>query len=314
MAGRYDTRELQRVIAATFSGGELSKFAERWHVLLDREASAADGARVLLKAIEGRDAVPDLLARLREAKPLVEWPEPTERPATAAVAVFTPPPPLVAAAPAAAPAPPAPPPAPPVAPPPALASAGSLADPFAGDPPPAAAGLSSTRRLALLGVVLAAGIGLGVAVVLLVMRSDEPEAAGDQGVAKTAAAQLRLSLGAVAEACRVDARDATSARDLLASGFRRCERPPPRPEAREPDPLPQRQPPPDRPDPQLGIPPQTKPPSHEPICLDRCHGVHEDCRQSECGEEPTSASKYDAWQKCLAGCMTKYARCRLSCR
>jgi hypothetical protein len=297
MAGRYDTRELQRVVAVSFSAGELSKFAERWHVHLDREGSATDGARVLLKAVEGRGKLAELLASLRAEKPLVEWPDPPERPEV------PPPPP-----------PPEPTPQPTPAPSPAPVSepAGILADPFDEPPPPERAGLGPGARWAVLAGVLAVGAGIGAAVVLLSAGDDAPAAdAGPATVALAAASQLRTSLEALAEACSVEAEDATSARDLLTVSFRRCPQlPPVRGTARPPDPLPARDPPPELPIP--GGPP--RPPSSEPVCLDRCHTLHESCRQSECGDEPASANKYEAYQRCLQGCMNKYARCRLACR
>ena len=62
-------------IALKFSAGGPSKTAERWRVFIDRDGSADDGARALVRAIQSRDKLPQLVESLRAHKPLVEWPE-----------------------------------------------------------------------------------------------------------------------------------------------------------------------------------------------------------------------------------------------
>jgi hypothetical protein len=297
---RYDPRELRRLVEVSFSAGELSKFAERFGVLLDREGPLDRSARTLVRAREARDQLPELVDALRLAKPLVEWPEPSLVPV---------------------PAPPPPPSSAPAAPssernrPPSPAARAALVDPFleqqlGGDEEDR---WPAWTRWTILATVLAGGVGVGIAVTYIATRDDTPAPAASgegPGIASLAAAHLRETVQAVTEACEVAPED--TARDTLTTAFRRCALPPMRPGAVN-VPLPTRTPPPSG-----GAEPparrQTPAPPRSAACLDECHASYNGCQQSECGGEPSSINEYDAYQRCMSGCMSKYSRCRLTCR
>lgn len=134
----YDVVELRRRIVVCFTPGELRELAEQLGVSgsIQWERGAQEAARELVKQCERYAGLPALVAKLREVRPLVEWPEAAASEAPAAQAFPEAPPlaPLPAAMPpAGAPAPAAP------APSPALASAPAapsptIADPFAASP------------------------------------------------------------------------------------------------------------------------------------------------------------------------------------
>jgi len=302
---RFDAAELRRIIALSFSAGELSKFAERFKVFVGRQ-EPTQGARNLVRALEARGELERLVTNLREAKPLVEWPQ-----GQVEVVDATP----VVAAPEA-----------PSEPSEAVAEVAPAAE--AAEPPrtkplvdpyleQAAAEEANPKRNLLLplAVVFGAGLLLGAAGLWLVARDAPPPPAGPAletgSVAQLAANHLERSVGAVMKSC--DTKPAGSVRDTLADAFRRCGQakirpgvapfvaPAPRP---QPEPEPQRQ----------AAPRKRGTPSRSPACLDRCHQMHAQCQQSDCGAEPRSSAKYASYQKCMSGCLTKYSRCRLSCR
>ncbi|MEM6791759.1 MAG: hypothetical protein AAF715_29845 [Myxococcota bacterium] len=75
-----DLVALRRTLAMSFTRGEISDFAVAFGLHLDREGAADDAARQLLRAVTNAGAERRLLSHLREAKPLVVWPElPPER-------------------------------------------------------------------------------------------------------------------------------------------------------------------------------------------------------------------------------------------
>ena len=303
LVASYDPRELRRLIALAFSSGELSKFAERWHVHTDREGPADGGARTLVRALDGRQKLPSLVDALRQAKPLVEWPEPTLAPAPPAQAAGETP--SSEAAPAGADKRAA-----------APAARTALMDPFLAErlDSDAEGGLPAWARWAALGAVLVGGVGLGVGATYYFTRADSPEPAAQgqegPGIASLAASHLRNTVQAVTEACEVDPED--TARDTLTAAFRRCALPPLRPGVVD-VPIPTRTPPPSG---GAAPPPRraTPAPPRSAACLDECHASYTGCQQSECGGEPRSINEYDAYQRCMSGCMAKYSRCRLTCR
>ncbi len=308
MAARYDANELRRLIAISFSTGELSKYAERWRVFIDRDGTPDDGARALVRAIQSRDKLPQLVESLRAHKPLVEWPAPIAEPEP------TPPPiaPTQIDAPPAAPAGPevpATPPEPPREP---------LVDPYYADeaaPEPAPSPPLALPKWLPLAAMLTGGVLLGALGTWLLARDDEtvdepaPQAA--ERLAAIADAELRRSLAKVRDACKVDDQD--SARDLLRVAFDSCAVPEIQPGVVPATPLPAPEPRPSQAD--RRPPPRPKSsPDREPECLMRCHEIHTACKASECGPEPSSASDYASYQRCLSSCMSKYTRCRLTCR
>ena len=72
-----DRLQAVAVAAGICRAGELSKFASKLGVFTDQEGSPEAGARILVRAMEHRDAVPQLVERLEAAKPDVEWPAPS---------------------------------------------------------------------------------------------------------------------------------------------------------------------------------------------------------------------------------------------
>lgn len=100
-----NTADLCRLISISFTGGELRALASELGVSseIDWERGTASAARDLVRYFERNGTIPALVAKLSEARPLVEWPEATPSVA-AAPPPPAPPPPLVEAlsAPAAA--------------------------------------------------------------------------------------------------------------------------------------------------------------------------------------------------------------------
>lgn len=286
----------------SFSVSELSQLAAGWGVHLDRQGSVDDTARALVRALTTAGRLDAFVERLREEKPLVVWPEP--RP--------------VAAAPTREAAPEAPPSAA-AATAPTIEAPGSLpaplVDPYlAGDLEPEP-GPSGGARMALVAAGVALGLGLGALAMWLAFRDDAapPETPAVGSPAIVAAQTLRQSVDAVVEACEGEPDD-DSARSALTAAFERCNRREMRPSTPDLPPSP----PPERPTPRpsrIALPrPNPPPTSARHACLDDCHDQHQACRQSRCGEEPTSATEYPRYQQCLGECMGPYARCRLTCR
>jgi hypothetical protein len=288
---KHDPREVRRLIAMAFSAGELSRYAERWRVFTDREGSVQDGARALVRALEGRDKMAQLVESLQAHKPLIEWPEPT-------IECDEPPP-----APAAEPTPVA---SEPVAP-------AAIVDPYpevtARDRDDGAVRIPKLWLLAGAALVLLVGSGIAAAMLL---PGDDSESSGRINLASDAAEELDRSVRAVREACDVQPDD-DSARGQLAASFRRCSVPTIRP-SRVDVPLPVRKA--DAPGPRRPV--LTKRPpapiSRSGACLNSCHDVHNQCKTSQCGSEPSSAQDYENYQRCLGTCLGQYSRCRLACR
>ncbi|MFT3768291.1 MAG: hypothetical protein QM820_22810 [Minicystis sp.] len=90
----YDAVELRRRIVVAFTPGELRELAEQLGVggSIAWERGAQEAARELVKQCERYAGLPALVAKLREMRPLVEWPEPV---AGSAPAAFPEAPPLV---------------------------------------------------------------------------------------------------------------------------------------------------------------------------------------------------------------------------
>ena len=318
---KHDQQQLRRLIALSFSASELSKYAERWRVFIDREGTADDGARALVRALAARDKLEQLVASLRSHKPLVEWPPGTPientdgSPADDTAETVT-----VdddgdgddqATAESAAQ-----PPEGTESPPSSSAAARGGSEPTLVDPflePDDQDDERRTRRRAQLIMVglLTGGMGLGAAGMwLLADTSTRDEPTATLTLAEQAAAELKRSVQAVSQACEIDSSD-DSARKVLTAAFDSCSVPTIRPGVvATPAPRPRA---PVRSRPGTARKP-TPNPARAPACLDRCHGVHVTCREQQCGAEPDSAAQFDSYQKCMAGCATKYTRCRLSCR
>ncbi len=85
-----NTADLSRLISLSFTGGELRALAAELGAEheIDWERGTADAARDLLRHFERKDKLNTLLQKLRDARPLVEWPADREQAAPA----FAPPP------------------------------------------------------------------------------------------------------------------------------------------------------------------------------------------------------------------------------
>ena len=306
---RYDLGDLKRCIAVSFSAGELSRFAERFGIMLDREGSTAESARMLVRAMAARGELDRLVDNLHQVKPLVEWPEPA---GGDYVPDYVPTPPSMGRS--GEPAPPfssgpgltldSPGSLGPPLPPPPPRRAPAVADPYASEPEPKRE--APPWRWIAIGAGGMLVLALGAVGVWLLVRDEAPAI---EGIAALAADHMRGTVDAVARTC--DAQEADSARERLADAFRRCTSPPRiRPGVAPALPAP---PPP----PAAPIPAAPRPagaPKTESSCLDRCQQFQSQCQESECGAEPRSAEKYAAYQKCLGECMTKFTRCRMACR
>jgi hypothetical protein len=303
----YDLTELRRRIAVSFSTAELSQFAQGIHVHLDREGRVDDSARALIRAMQQRERIDDLVDRLRAHKPDVEWPEPR---------------PPVSPAPSPPPDPPDPPPQtgdPPIDEPPPAASAadpptapsteppGEDKGPTAGDD---AGGKAASPVIipSMLGAALAGGVAVGIAATWLALRKPK-EADPPAPIAKLAAEQLEESVAGVVRACGGDD-EGGSARDRLRRSFDRCV-PQPSPGSVEPDPLQtsgaRASGPP------LNLGPSPSLPGSD-SCLINCNAAHEACRSNRCGPEPSGAAPFANWQRCQSACLADNSRCRLACR
>lgn len=324
--------ELERTIAAAFNTAELSKFAEPLGVMLDREGGTEQGARALVRALERNEQLGRLRARLDEAKPLVEWPEVEDLPPAAPGEDNE--------------APDADEEAPEIEPEHQPSERGSGPETGHSSPPPeatipvserAAAPIVdptlssgeesrfSRRDLVIAAVAIALGgsaIGAGVSRLLDGRRAGEV-APSDTPVALAhlAANHLSVSVDAVARACDAESTQ-SSARQVLSLAFQRCSErvvpASPRSGGRAPLAYDDRPPPP-RPAKPPRVPIDARgaakraPEKPEP-CIVRCNELHDGCRRDDCGREPQQSSKYPAYQRCLARCLTDASRCRLGCR
>ncbi len=293
----YDLPELRRRIEVSFTAGELSKFAERLRIFTDREGSTAKGAKTLVRAMQVRGRVDDLVQRLAAHRPLLEWPEPQRVAVTEPLS--TPPEPVEQDEPSVQ-----------------LEELGPQLD-----PPPSPA---IRRGLLLAGMlVLGALLGaLGSGLLAPSPASGPKPAAGRVELAELAAAHLGRAVAAVTRACRAEDTSA-SARDALTSAFRNCAGPSQATPGRRlrdpllPDPL--------LPDPLLRAPrrrtnappvmPRSRP---RPVdngrrCLERCNQTHTACKRDRCGPEPVAGRKQIAFRRCMSSCLTDNSKCRMRC-
>lgn len=319
----YDASEIRGRIAVCFTAAELRQLAEALGadgVAHDR--GIGEAARQLVRHFERRGSLAPLVERLREARPLVEWPEPLPDAAPfdedAETTVIRP---LVGSY------------APPPAPPPAEAP---LVDPYAPpaaglawpgtaptiEPPPAR-GLDPRILLAVAGLMV-----LAVAGAYLAGRASTPPASPAPtasasarsrrpgGPATRAADAIARALESVARACEIQPGPAG---DLMPRAFVRCGPAPlaPKPPARAApaaaDAPPEPSPPSTRPLPPPGAPATPAEPGNA-RCLSSCAQQQKACNASQCGGEPTEGSKYKAYQDCLGKCLVDASRCRLSCQ
>ncbi len=305
-------RDLQRLVALSFSAGELSKYAERWRVFIDRDGGSEAGARTLVRALHGRNKLSALVTSLKAQKPLVEWPEPPPAATVpqAPLKETLEPTPEVSAS------------TPPDGLPPRsegpLSGKRPLLDPFAEEAPaPTHAPRGLVRWLPSVATGLA-GVAIGATAMYLLHPERKTVAGPPAGLARLASEHMRSRVDAVAEACQVPA-DGDSARDVLSSAFAECGVPEIRP-GKFPAP-PRVLPPSSPPPPARRVPARAlrgrKSGGRSPsgaTCLDSCHGSYITCAKDTCGSEPQSAAENAAWSRCLHTCQSRRMRCRLACR
>jgi hypothetical protein len=324
-----DTADLRQRMMLAFSAQELAELAATRGVA--EGAGRADAnARGLIRSYERDGDLGGLLARLREARPLFEWPD-ASVPEAAPAAVDEAAAPGADAEPA-APAPPDADAAPPTTP------AGTAPAPLPDAAPVAWPGVQPEavekprdRGLDPRLLVLVSGLTLVAALVAFAAGrvSSAPRPGDDAksaaaantrrapGLATHAADALARHLAGVAAACEVPATDDAT---VMQRAAEHCGPPPPprpRPALPPTEPAPSAAPEPsDEPAAgRYGIPaptPPTRAPGEGP-CIKGCEATHSACL-GRCGTEPTQGSQYADYQQCLAKCLSATSKCRLACQ
>ncbi len=282
-------RDLIRLVAMSFSAGELSKYAERWRVFTDREGASQNGARALVRALSARGKLGELIVSLRAHKPLVQWPDPPPAPPepTASEPSVAPPSSVTEDERTSEP---------PSSEPASVRSSGRDSDPDSGRQPLIDPYLSETDEpsptkthrpmMALVGI---GGLLVGAGGMYLFHPDRAKARAKDRApLAALARRELENRVKAVAEVCKVPS-DGDSARDVLAVAFSECSVP-------ELDRLratasssPRRAQPPSR---------RTRPGTKKSAasgadCLKGCAELYVSCAKSRCGPPPSSSADYD---------------------
>jgi len=233
-----------------FSATELRQFIEAIGLAAEvgQDKGMQEMARLLVRHFERQGSLEALVTRLRQARPLMEWPEPSALPAFATEGVPPPTPPPLPPGPAGIAAPfGAAPPIPPAAssrgaPPSPDAEPRILADPYAspgaplapgwpGTVAPAEAPPSGAGRLKIGLLVAGAAIAVAIAAFAIGRASTPPEAAGDAktqapeaaGEAKTQAPAAGSAAAVKTEGAAAIARGAIDR--SLANVARACEVP-----------------------------------------------------------------------------------------
>ena len=339
----YDPVELRRRMAVCFSGPELRELAESLGVAgsITWTRGPSESARDLIKQFEKYYGLGILVTKLRELRPLVEWPEPSDP------ALASPPaaPKTIVAAPLAldpreagallqdplAPSSSTASPQSPIAPPLPRAWPGTTAPaPVAATPAPR--GIDPRVLIVVAGLtVLAALIAYAAG-----RASRPPMAAGEAagsaapvssaaptrppGPATYAADAFRRSLDRVVRSCDIPTsadRDAA----ILGLALSRCGLQLRAPTSAltapplEPVILDNPRPPPPR---TKSRPAKAPAPAKDPATAkaDACIGACETDRRScndHCGPEPLESSLYDGYMRCRSRCMSATAHCRLAC-
>lgn len=340
----YDPVELRRRMAVCFSGPELRELAESLGVAgsITWTRGPSESARDLIKQFEKYYGLGILVTKLRELRPLVEWPEPTDPaltspPAAVPKTIVDAPPALDAHNPGALLQDPHSPsstatPQSQVAPPLPRAWPGTSPPALAAAAPPAPRGIDPRVLIVVAGLtVLAAVIAYAAG------RASRPptaaaEAAGSatpaSGPARTkppgpatyAAGVFRRSLDRVVRSCDLptdDERDAS----ILGLALANCGlqlraptsalTPPPLEPVILDNPKPQttRARPKTAKDP---APPKDPAAAKADACIGACESDRKSCND-HCGPEPLESSLYDGYMRCRSRCMSATAHCRLAC-
>ncbi|WP_104983943.1 hypothetical protein [Sorangium cellulosum] len=345
-----DAAEIRGRIAACFSLIELRRFSDELGVTgISWDRGIKEAAHELVRRFEQRGELWSLVAHLRDARPLVEWPDLRTVPPPSSIAHTAADIPRPAPLPKLTPIPvPIPTEAPTLAPPipPTTRTPVTPASPFAAAPlVGAGARAASTGRAAAAARaptsaarridprVLLAALGLVVAslVVAFLMgraSSDPAEAAAPsseappapqlrpEGLATRAAAAVDRRVEAVARVCEIPPGPAD---DVMRRAFERCGPAlPPSPQrpagagARGAEAAPAEQatrPPP----PSSAAAPRAPEAGGKAGCVGACERRHRACKATQCGREPTQSSQYQRYQSCLSDCLEQASKCRLGC-
>ena len=339
----YDPVELRRRMAVCFSGPELRELAESLGVAgqVGWDRGPSESSRDLIKQFEKYYGLGILVAKLRELRPLVEWPEPVD---PAARTLPAPAAKTIVAAPLVAPALDAV----------DMPSSGSLIqDPMspgssAAPRAPIAPTWPGTSRATTAAPAPPSGIdprllivvaGLTVMAALIAYaagRASHPPSAAPEasasalpaspqrppGPASRAAGAFRRSLDRVVRSCDLPTgaeRDAS----ILGLALGHCglqfrtpmsalTAPPLEPiivNDRPPPPTTRVKPTKTSKDPAQAVTPVT---SKGDACLAVCETERRSCND-HCGAEPTESSLYDGYMRCRSRCLSATSHCRLAC-
>ncbi len=336
----YDPVELRRRMAVCFSGPELRELAESLGVAgqVGWDRGPSESSRDLIKQFEKYYGLGILVEKLRELRPLVEWPAAAD-PAFSSPAA--PAPGIIAEAPLASL---------PIEPADLRASGPPISDPHVPPPRPALAptwpGTSAPRAAAPAApkgidprvLIVVAGLTVLAALIAYAAgrasrpptaaaeaaRSAAPAgSAGPQrapGPAMRAAAVFRRSLDRVVRSCDLPTsgdRDASILGLALASCGLVIRTPqsaltaPPLDPIipSDPRPTPRGKPTRTSKDPAQAVTPAT---SKGDTCLASCETDRRSCND-HCGAEPTESSLYDGYMRCRSRCLSATSHCRLAC-
>ena len=343
----YDPVELRRRMAVCFSGPELRELAESLGVTgqITWDRGPSESSRDLIKQFEKYYGLGILVAKLRELRPLVEWPEPTD-PALALPSREPAPKPLAAAAlvtPTLDPpdlheggAPIQDPLSPPssAAPrsPPARAWPGTSASARTPAPTPAQNGIDPRMLIVVAGLTVLAAVIAYAAGRASHPQAAAPEAAGSAlpagpatpqkppGPAMRASNVFRHSLDRVVRGCDLaigSDRDASILGLALANCGLQLRAPASALTAPPLEPIIPTEP---RPPPRVKTPRTPKDPAQAAIpvtskgdaCIAGCETDRRSCND-HCGAEPTESSLYDRYMRCRSRCLSATSHCRLAC-
>jgi hypothetical protein len=352
----YDPVELRGRIAVCFSAPELRQLAESLGVSgsIAWDRGPKEAVRDLVRQFERYYGLETLVAKLRELRPLVEWPEaqptgpgssPFEQgaPPLASPGVLGAPPPAAAE----------PPPEGPVLQDPLVPSESDArrarAPVWPGTieaPAPPNREKSFDPRV-LIGLTALAVLAAGIAFAAgrASTPTPAPEAANSaaakspsaaakspsatpstrpDGPAGRAAAALSRALATIGRDCELGAGTAITA-EILARAHEQCGPAPP-PPRRALSALPDAAPPPSAtPDPPADPPERVRAPKRggaAPADLPKATGgscirscdAAHSACKAQCGSEPTQSTKYEGYQLCRSRCLAAQSRCRLGCK
>ncbi|WP_437670888.1 hypothetical protein [Sorangium sp. So ce131] len=349
-----DAAEIRGRIAACFSLIELRRFADELGVTgVSWDRGIKEATHELVRRFEQRGELWSLVAHLRDARPLVEWPDMRTVPPPSSIAHTAADIPRPAPLPKLTPIPvPTPaeiatlaPPIPPTTRTPVTPASPFAAAPVVGAGAPAARAPGAARARAPATAarridprLLLAALGLVVAslVVAFLMgrassdpadpaavaapSSDAPPAPAlrPEGLATRVVAAVDRRIESVARVCEIPPGPAD---EVMRRAFERCgpALPPPSQRAAAGGSRDAAEAAPAGQDVRPPPPSAAEPRAPEAGgkagagCLGACERRHRACRATQCGREPTQGSQYQRYQSCLSDCLEQASKCRLGC-